>query len=276
MPAAILGYLLIYRCSGATFFPLLLGGLVLSAVVAVAAALLLHRDYFSIVFQVFMNHVIIATLRTGLLTSRFQDSRFSRRFFQTSLAVLILFGVWVIVMGRTIVVREEPRWIESTFYNLYNCVILFILYLGITRLRESLFKHIEVRSKSLIVNGYDITPLIGSTNLLILRCFASMQRDRITCAAIDACAFGDDDEIRSDEVGVDGCVKKWTCEECIANGYKATQCTRYKTIYNGILDLKKTLETFELGTILPPSNRRNILTEGWKLMLFEGVRLRVR
>jgi hypothetical protein len=48
------------------------------------------------------------------------------------------------------------------------------------------------------------------------------------------------------------------------------------SIYNGILDLKKTLETFELGTILPPSNRRNILTEGWKLMLFEGVRLRVR
>jgi hypothetical protein len=32
-----------------------------------------------------------------------------------------------------------------------------------------------------------------------------------------------------------GSVKKWTYRECIANSYNATQCTRYKTICNGIL-----------------------------------------
>ena len=235
----------------------------------VFAAVIIHRDYVSILFQIIMNHIIIAVLKARFFGNRHRTRSFSQPFMIAVLIMLVLFSFWVILMGWTIAVRADPRWIESIFCNLYNCIIIFFLFLSILHLRGSLYKKMEIGRDRLFVDGYDITRLINTTNLLILYSMISQDREVVTCSVLDPLVFSSNRDGESS-------VKKWTCDECLANSYKATQCPRYKTIYNGILELKKTLETFELGTILPPENRKNILTEGWKILFFEGVRVRIK
>ena len=229
----------------------------------------IHRDYLTIPFQILFNHLIIAVLRADFFVNRHVTRSFSQPFITAVLIVLLIFSLWILLVGYNINTRTDPRWFESIFSNIYNCIIIFILLLSILQLRGRLYKKIEVTQSSLIVDGYDLTRLINSTNLLILYHIISLDRERVTCSVLDPLIFGNEEKN-------DSTVKKWTCEECLENSYKATHCPRYKTIYNGILELKKTLETFELGTILPPENRKNILTEGWKILFFEGVRVKIK
>ena len=50
-------------------------------------------------------------------------------------------------------------------------------------------------------------------------------------------------------------------------------CPKYKNIYNRILDIKKLFESLGIGTIISPDNKRNILTEGWKLRFFDDIQV---
>ena len=63
------------------------------------------------------------------------------------------------------------------------------------------------------------------------------------------------------------------CSLCLESTAKASQCKRYKTLYNRILSIKKILETFEIGTFISPDNKRDILSQGWKLRLFDDVKV---
>jgi len=56
------------------------------------------------------------------------------------------------------------------------------------------------------------------------------------------------------------------------NYYLVSFYTKYKNIYNRILDIKKLFESLDIGTIISPDNERNILTEGWKLRFFDDIR----
>ena len=67
-----------------------------------------------------------------------------------------------------------------------------------------------------------------------------------------------------------------SCATCVDESRKAAMCSQYRTTYNSILETKKLLEFLGVGTITSSDNRRNILQDGWKLVLFENVRLEVK
>lgn len=266
---ALAGWAPVRRPNKPSFYALFFSSFIIMIGLVIALGLKLHRDYYTILFQLLFNHLILLTLRLPMLAGHRINRHFVRLYTGVVLTLTVLLALWVIIAGHDISVRSEPRWAETIFYNLYNGFIILILVIYIIRLKDGLFKQVKISASALIVDGYDISRIVGATNLLILHAMASAEEERITCQMIDSRAFPENGS------GEQPGTRKWSCEECMRGNYKVTQCPRYKTIYNGILELKKTLETFEIGTILPPENRKQILREGWKLMFFDGPHIRI-
>jgi hypothetical protein len=106
--------------------------------------------------------------------------------------------------------------------------------------------------------------MAGAKKTALLQAFARARDRRLKCPEIQAIMYPEQDNGALD------------CGTCASSNTKAALCGRYRTTYNAILDLKKLMEFLEIGTIVSSENRRNILAEGWKLILFENVRLVVR
>ena len=60
----------------------------------------------------------------------------------------------------------------------------------------------------------------------------------------------------------------------MAENWTAYDCATYRNLKNRINDAKKYLELLQIGTIVPAEeNRREIKITGWRLRLFDDVRL---
>jgi len=167
-------------------------------------------------------------------------------------------------MGYAIVTRDEPRPVESLVYNVYNLVLVFLLLVVSRRLRYKATTSVDTEPDALRVNDKDFSQLFGAKKTRLVNAFASAEDRRLCCPDIQRILRQDDGK------------KDDACERCRDGAMKATLCVRYRTTYNLVLDLKKNLESIEVGTITSNGNRRNILAEGWKLVLFENVRISVK
>jgi len=69
--------------------------------------------------------------------------------------------------------------------------------------------------------------------------------------------------------------KKRDCDSCDPGVSKAADCPGYRGTYNRVLVIKRLLEFLEIGTILPPKNKLQVLSDGWRFLAFEDVRIKV-
>ena len=163
-------------------------------------------------------------------------------------------------MGYAIVTRSEPRWAEAIGYNIYFTSLIAVFYAQIFRLKEQMFHHLLIRNNQISIDDYDISGLLSKEDQIIFIEFIRFSPEGIRCMDLQKVLGRDDEECR-------------TCKEFET---KASQCRRYKNLYNHILAIKKILETFEIGTFISPDNKRDILSKGWKLRLFDDVKVGFR
>lgn len=245
----------------APFSALLAMAMVINTAISILAALTVHRDFFAATFQYILCTPAALLLFLPLGNSHHFGKSALRTIGRIGYVLSVFYAEWIILMGYAIATRAEPRPIESIVYNIYNLVLVFVLF-AVSR-QINLQSHTTVISSptSLSLNGRDISTMIGQKKLLLMNGFAMSQSRTLRCPDIQRLMAGADDG------GTEGCA------QCLSQPAKAAQCGRYRNTYNTILDLKKLLEILEIGSISASENRRNILAEGWKLVLFENVRL---
>ncbi len=239
-------------------FTLQLGLLVLSAV-------FIHRDYYTMVFQLFIMYPLIFFFRYKIIFAGTQESIHIQRMYHLSAIFFFLWFVWLMMMGYAISTRQEPRWIESIIYNIYNSVLILMLFIHMLKFKARMYRRVFIASNTIRIDNYDFTEYLGKVNLNIIHTFILNHNENVTCSLLVSCLIdGDKKNTKSNE---------WNCEECLSSESKVTLCPKYKTIYNRILDIKKLFESLEIGTIISPENKMNILTEGWKLRFFDDIRV---
>ena len=86
------------------------------------------------------------------------------------------------MLGFTITTRMEPRWIESTFYNIHNILTVFIMFGFIIYLYKHKQSVIELTPDSLLIDELDILPLFSRTQFNILK--QMLNEKPVTCAEL--------------------------------------------------------------------------------------------
>ena len=172
-------------------------------------------------------------------------------------------------MGYAIATRQEPRWSESIVYNSYNTVLIFLLGTASLRLQLQRFRNIRIVDGDLYIDDWNFSRFFSELDKNIVIQFLTAEGN-LTCFMLDiALREGGDGD------GTDRKSKpqQWSCRECLEKGYTTTRCPKYKNLYNRILNIKKLFETLEIGTIITTENKMQIKEEGWKLRLFDDVRV---
>jgi len=217
----------------------------------VFSSVYIHRDFFTATFQYILSLPAVFLFHLWVAPNTSIQKSTLRSLSTAGFILAVLYSQWIMLMGYAIATRAEPRPIESLVYNVYNLLLVWVVILTSRRIREKSGHTVFTTGSALRIGDKDVTPILGSKKTRLFYLFASAPNRRLRCAEIQDCA---------------------DCDEKTA---KATLCPRYRNTYNMILDLKKILEFLEIGTITTALNRRDILSEGWRLVLFENVRMTV-
>ena len=247
------------------FLTLFIPSFLLTAACSITLGLLVHRDYFSSLFQLVLIYWRLFVFKNSLFTSLHSKKQFYTYLFIINTVIFGLAMVWIMFMGYAIATRQEPRWAESIVYNAYNLVLIFILGAVSLRLQLRRFRIITVSGDNLYIDNWNFSSYFGEIDKKIVLLFLH-SRNEITCSVID-------EHVRDGMHEGRGKATKWECNDCLEQDFTATRCPKYKNIYNRILNIKKLFESLEIGTLISPQNKRQIKTEGWKLRLFDDVRV---
>jgi len=247
------------------FLPLFIASFLLTAACSITLSLLVHRDYFSSLFQLLLIYWLLFAFKNSLFTSLHSNKQFYTYLFIINTVIFGLAMVWIVFMGYAIATRQEPRWAESIVYNAYNLVLIFILGAVSLRLQLRRFRIITVSGDEFYIDNWNFSSYFSEIDKKMVLLFLHSPK-KTTCAVID-------EHIRDGEPEGRGKESKWECNDCLEQDFTATRCPKYKNIYNRILNIKKLFESLEIGTLISPQNKRQIKTEGWKLRLFDDVRV---
>ena len=228
------------------------------------SAAMAHKDFFSHLFQVIIVYWLIFFFRNDLFFSSHRQKTFYTGLIWINTIIFAVFSVWLIFMGYAVVTQQEPRWAESIIYNAYNLLLVILLGVSSLRLQLKRFRRLRITDDKLFIDSRDFSGLFNSTEKDLILEFVRTG-DSITCADIVK-KYSSNDKKTGKNI-------KWNCGECIDNNFTASQCPKYKKIYNNVLNIKKIFETLEIGTIISPSNKMKIKESGWKLRLFDDVRV---
>lgn len=247
------------------FFLIFSLSFVLQLCLLALCSIFIHRDFLTMVFQLFIMYPLILFSRYKVAFAEPQEVIQSRRMYNLSVIFFVLWSVWLLLMGYALVTRQEPRWAESLIYNVYILILILMIFIHLLKFRSRMYRRVYITSAKIMIDNYDFTGFLGKVNLNIIHIFILNNNKNVTCSIISS-SFS----VRDQNNGLSN---KWNCAECLINGNKATLCSRYKTIYNKILNIKKLFESLEIGTIISPDNKMNILTKGWKLRFFDDIRI---
>lgn len=208
----------------------------------------IHRDYFSLIFIILTIYYIVFLSKLDIFR---QNKNFYRAVYFFSIILIVVIFFWILLMGYSIVKREEPRWIESILYNVYYISIIIILYFKNFKISYLLKRKIQLIERKIFIDNFDLSQIIGEDYIKILRVL--FYKKRANCYEIN-------DSLKRNQTN-----HYIECsEDC---DKKAHLCNSYRNIYNKINYCKKILELLKIGTIKNPPNKRNIKNEGWQLIL---------
>jgi hypothetical protein len=249
----------LFQVSYAVLFLVLLG-------YGTLLALRLHRDFYTFVFQHVLSFWIIFCWRLDEFTSEKRAKDFYRYMRTVNIVVFICTCCWLILMGYAVCVRSEPRWAESLFYNVLNLVFAFLLIMMTSHLGMALFKRVHIDGDRFVVEGYDFSQYVSDADKQLAVLFLSAHGTAVSCARVDAL-------LQEHSAPHAGRKSTWDCAACIERDYAVYKCPKYRAIYNRVLTVKRLFEALEIGDILSPKGQASEKKKGWKLRLFDDVRL---
>jgi len=243
-------------------------GLIVAALVSlsVIAGIRIHRDFYSAAFMYIMATPVLVLYYMLSVQAVDPISKGALGAFSTAGFILsVFYSQWIILMGYAISTRAEPRPMQALAYNLYNLVMVLLLFSLSRSIRKETYHTLLVGASAVTVDGRDLTGYVGKRKADLVAAFASAPDRTLRCPEIQAILV--EGTLNQDDP---------SCELCGGTDAKATLCRKYRNTYNNILDLKKLLEFLEIGTITAPDNKRKVLAEGWKMNLFQNARVLVR
>jgi len=172
---------------------------------------------------------------------------------------------WVVALGYNIIFLSMPGSRDWMLFNFYSLVNILVAVDALVSLYHQLHIQVRIWKDGIKVDQIEYSNLLSPGDLVILNLYASHESRCLTCSDIVAaldCDGKTGKDYKTDE-----------CHLCIAQNHKATLCSKYKRIYNQIHKIKRLLETTNVGTIVSPDNKTQILQRGWTLKIFEKVRL---
>ncbi len=246
------------------FFRHFFTGLVALECASLFGGLFFHRDFHTFGAQTLLLYSIIFLVRLDGLHLVREKATVYGKLYMGALVAFCLWMFWLILMSYAIVTRTEPRWKESTIYNLVNGVIGMLLLYSAGMLKDQSAKRIFLRRGSLHLDDRDISGILSPVEHLVLIAFLGAAERTLACADLLGVLEVSDASARS---------RQPRCESCMMEQWKASSCPDYRNIKNRIILLKKYLELLQIGTIVPVSeNPREIKETGWRLRLFDDVR----
>jgi hypothetical protein len=169
------------------------------------------------------------------------------------------------MMFFAIVSRAEPRWIESSVYNILNLIIGLALLGATLWLNAHAKSRIRIIHDKVFLNQRDISSILSPQENSIILAFLRSHQNSLNCWELSLVLRTSDTEDESNHPH---------CKDCVEGFWKATSCSTYRNYKNRIKDVKKYLELSQIGTIVPVSeNPREIKEAGWVLRFFDDVGL---
>jgi len=251
--------------SGRSFWIRFAGSFLLFVVVASICGAFIHRDFFAVTTPIILLYFTIFLYRIedlGIVRRRAVVFPLLARAVNV---VFVLWVLWLMLMSYAIVTRAEPRWIESIAYNFTNGVLgLVMLYAGST-LYGRAKRSIRIHPDGWYLDDRNISALLTPQEGRIIELLFAQPDRPITCRTLVDELYESEDRLSD---------ARRECERCLAEEWTATQCSTYRNLKNRIADTKKYLELLQIGTIVPVSeNSRDIKEHGWRLRLFDDVRV---
>ena len=249
------------------FLLLLFSSFIVTIALASLAGLLIHRDYYSFFMQSFLAHTILFLYKMEELSLIKNRAVTYRALYIGSVVLTVLTFSWLIIVSYAIVVRLEPRWIESTWYNIMNAVFGFLLLWTASILRDRRKKTVTISQGRVFLDRNNLTGPLSPQEMSLLTIFLTAGKKNINCSAI----LGELRERSPSPISVRPVAE---CLACIENGWPPSKCASYRNLKNRINDIKKYLELLQIGTIVPVSgNPREVKERGWRFRLFDDVRI---
>jgi len=232
---------------------------------AAIAGSTIHRDFFA-----FMSPAILLYMTVFLF--RIDDLELTRRKIDVyphiltgAIVVFSLWVGWLMLMSWAIVTRLEPRWIESTAYNVNNGLIgLLFLYAAIT-LRDRARRTIRLRDDRLFLDERNLSEHLSPQEHRFILAFLAADDAPVTCRDLIT-------RLHETDPGLVG--RAVDCRRCLAERWTASDCSVFRNLKNRINSTRKYLELLQIGAIVPVSeNVREIKEHGWQIRLFDDVRV---
>jgi signal transduction histidine kinase len=248
------------------FLSLVITSLLITLILAIHLASVIHRDFYTMFFQLLTIHYTLFLLRADVDLVGFSRSKFIESIFSISKWYFIIITAWIIIMSYSIVIRSEPRWIESTFYNLYNFLLGISMLVIAIILKSKNYLHVKIDKKNIWVNENSISKHFSPIEFTILYSFFIHPQGKRNCASIIKFLQ------KNSESYAD---KNFECDECYIKDWAPSQCREFKGLKaNYISKIKTKIELAKIGTIISASeNRKRIKEEGWELCLFNNVKV---
>ena len=247
------------------FFPVFVSGFLVLLFLAWFGGNSLHRDFYVYATQAIMLYFIIFLCRVNDLDLVKRKQVVYQGLFIGAMVIFALWTAWLMMMAYAIVVRSEPRWIESTAYNLLNGIIGLLMVYAAVMLREHSKRTVWLKGQFLFLDSRNITELLTPMENSILHFFVNAHGHILTCHGLTG---------RLRDAGTEFEVPNTDCDRCLSERWTASACPVYRNLKKRIDATKKYLELLQIGTIVPVSeNPRNIKEAGWCLRLFDDVRL---
>jgi hypothetical protein len=230
----------------------------------IGIGLVIRGDYFRSAFHALAAIFIVFLYKYDLFNTKPGNPDRQKIVYVFAILLSLAGFGWIFVLGYNGIIIGNHGAIRWMGFNLYTVGILAIGFNALFSMHHSLFTHVRITEERIFINRDEYTFLLGKKDILLLHLLINAANRQATCSQIFA-SFGTNENSRDRNDSAD-------CGACIREKRKATLCSRYRSLYNQILKLKKFLETMKLGTIVAPENKMNIVREGWSLKLFEGIR----
>lgn len=264
-PLLVLGaFVLCSRRSGAAAFFMSLGlSLLVLVLLSWWAGLRIHRDFFTFPAQLVILFTSLVLIRLDDLDIVKRKPESYRALYAGAMAMFGLWILWLMLMSYAIVARTEPRWIESSAYNLINGVIGVLLAFSASMLRNQAKRIVRIEDGSLFLDRRNISDILSPQESRLAKLFIVEPGRALGCEALVSSLNGDFPSPSGQA----------SCGECKRNGWNASKCGAFRNLKNRINEVKKFLELLQIGTIVPVSeNVRDIKLSGWRMRLFDDVR----
>jgi hypothetical protein len=242
--------------------------------ISAAGGILLHRDFFTAAFQYAFTFPAVLVLHARLVNQEGMGKNSKKLLANTGFIVAVFYLEWIMLMGYSIATRTEPRPIESMIYNLYNLSLTTVIFFASRSLKRTALNSLLLSRERMVIGDRDVTSLAGLKLTQLLYAFATAEAKSLRCPDIQRILYGlgagetNEPTSAAESLGPD-------CARCDLESAKAARCGRYRSTYNSILGLKKFIEFLEIGTIVSGENRRHVLEDGWRLVLFERAQIKL-